>query len=500
MEKTSPRYWLTRFMILRLLGLVYATGFLIIVNQWVPLLGEKGLTPVPLFLARVQASLGSLSECFLRMPTLFWFAHSDSFALTLGWVGLALSVVVMLGYANGLMMTVLWALYMSFVHVGQDWYSFGWEIQLLETGFLAIFLVPFFDGRPFPKFQPPTAVIWLYRWLAFRIMLGAGLIKWRGDECWRDLTCLCYHYETQPVPNFFSPYFHFMPLWFEKLSVLFNHWVELVCPWFILVPGWGLLVAGLSMTVFQVILILSGNLAFLNWLTLVPVLACFKDSNWRRVLPGFLTRAAEGAEGKKKHSPMSLFVVGGLVLLVVCLSFDPVKNLLSSEQAMNTSFNCLDLVNTYGAFGSVGKERLQLVIEGTMDKIPGPKAEWKEYGFKVQPGDLYRRPPWISPYHYRLDWLAWFAAMASPAQYPWMFHLVWQLLHNNPGALSLIGSNPFPNAPPRYIRVHLYRYHFAPLNHPNGQWWTRDDLGLWMPPLSADQPGFRQAMREYGWE
>ena len=227
----------------------------------------------------------------------------------------------------------------------------------------------------------------------------------------------------QPVPNFFSPYFHFMPLWFEKLSVLFNHWVELICPWLIFVPGWGLLIAGLSMTFFQIVLILSGNLAFLNWLTLVPVLACFKDPNWRRVLPGFLTRAAEWAEQRKERSAVSLYGVIGLVILVGFLSFKPVENLLSPEQAMNTSFEPYDLVNTYGAFGSVGRERLQLAIEGTMDKVPNEKADWKEYGFKVQPGQLDRHPPWISPYHYRLDWLAWFAAMASPAQYPWMFHL-----------------------------------------------------------------------------
>ena len=118
---------------------------------------------------------------------------------------------MLLGFANALLMAVLWALYMSFVHVGQDWYGYGWEIQLLETGFLAIFLCPLLDARPFPRRPPPRAVIWLLRWLIFRIMLGAGLIKLRGDPCWRDLTCLDYHYETQPIPNPLSRSLHFMP-------------------------------------------------------------------------------------------------------------------------------------------------------------------------------------------------------------------------------------------------------------------------------------------------
>src|SRR5207302_4924950 len=120
---------------------------------------------------------------------------------------------VLAGFANALLLAVLWALYLSFVHVGQDWYGYGWEIQLLETGFLAVFLCPLLDGRPFPRRPPPVAVIWCFRWLVFRVMVGAGLIKLRGDPCWRNLTCLYYHYETQPIPNPLSRRLHFMPRW-----------------------------------------------------------------------------------------------------------------------------------------------------------------------------------------------------------------------------------------------------------------------------------------------
>ena len=141
-------------------------------------------------------------------------------------------------------MAVLWALYMSFVHVGQDWYGFGWEIQLLETGFLAIFLCPPLDPRPFPRRPPPREIIWLLRWLIFRIMLGAGLIKLRGDPCWRQLTCLFYHYETQPIPNPLSRTLHFMPAWFHRAGVLFNHLTELVAPWFVFGPRRARLAAG----------------------------------------------------------------------------------------------------------------------------------------------------------------------------------------------------------------------------------------------------------------
>src|SRR5664279_2951218 len=188
-----PTYWITRFLILRFLGLIYAVAFAVAINQIVPLIGANGLLPVGMFLDRVTDSLGSRSAGFLRLPSLFWFGHSDTILLIVAWIGFALSCMVLAGFANAILLAVLWFLYMSFVHVGQDWYGYGWEIQLLETGFLAIFLCPLLDLRPFPKRPPPILIIGSFRWLIFRIMLGAGLIKMRGDDVWRNGTALYYH-------------------------------------------------------------------------------------------------------------------------------------------------------------------------------------------------------------------------------------------------------------------------------------------------------------------
>ncbi len=213
---------------------------------------------------------------------------------------------------------------MSFVHVGQVWYGFGWEIQLLETGFLAIFLCPPLDPRPFPRRPPPIAIIWLLRWLTFRIMLGAGLIKLRGDPCWRDLTCLYYHYETQPIPNPLSRSLHFMPHWFNRGGVLFNHLTELVAPWFVFGPRLARLAAGVLMTAFQVFLILSGNLSFLNWLTAGP-----RARLLRRRLPGAAAsrpaRACEPARAKRspgRHA-CSRWSPAAVAVLVAVLSVAP---------------------------------------------------------------------------------------------------------------------------------------------------------------------------------
>jgi Lipase maturation factor len=495
-----PSYELTRFLILRLLGLVYFVAYLSLARQVLPLIGRHGLLPAVSFLQRVAAHVGTRGAAFLRYPSLFWIDAGDGVLVGVAWFGVGLSLVVLLGFANALMMAVLWAVYLSFVFIGQDWYGYGWEIQLLETGFLAIFLCPLLDGRPFPRRAAPAPVIWLFRWLTFRIMLGAGLIKIRGDSCWRDLTCLYYHYETQPIPNPLSRVLHFMPHWFHRLGVLFNHLCELILPWLVFGPRRARHVAGALLALFQVILICSGNLSFLNWLTLVPILACFDDGLLGRVLPRRLVARAERAAAGLRPSTPQRAVVAVLVVLVAWLSVWPVRNLLSGRQIMNTSFNRLSLVNTYGAFGSVGRERREIVFEGTADAVPDERADWKEYEFKCKPGDPLRRPCVITPYHLRLDWQIWFAAMSVPERYPWTVHFVWKLLQNDRGTLGLLANDPFPGAPPRYVRALLYRYSFAPLDDPQGAWWHRTLLGTWLPPLGADDPRLRRFLAAYGWE
>jgi hypothetical protein len=495
---TPTSYWLTRFLVLRLLGVVYLVAFLVAARQVGPLIGHDGLLPAVDFLDGVAAELGSRWDGFLRLPTLFWLGVSDRVLVGAAWLGVALAALVVAGFANAIVLAVLWALYSSFVRVGQDWYGFGWEIQLIETGFLAIFLCPLLDARPFPRRPPPAPVVWLFRWLVFRIMLGAGLIKLRGDPCWRDFTCLYYHYETQPLPNPLSRWLHFMPHWFHRLGVAFNHVAELVAPWFVFGPRRARHLAGAMLLAFQVFLILSGNLSFLNWLTLVPVLACFDDSILARVLPARLVERAGRAAVEAAPSRAHAVAAWALVVVVAGLSVAPVQNLLSSRQAMNTSFDRLDLVNTYGAFGSVGRARDEVVFEGTNDTVIGERTEWRAYEFPCKPGDPLRRPCIVAPYQYRLDWQIWFAAMSTPDRYPWTIHLAWKLLHNDRGALSLLANDPFPDAPPRWIRARLYRYRFVPGGR-DGAWWDRTLLGDWLPPLSADDPRLRRFLAQHGW-
>ncbi|XP_049623937.1 lipase maturation factor 1 isoform X1 [Suncus etruscus] len=341
-------------------------------------------------------------------------------------------------------------------------------------------------------------------------MLGAGLIKLRGDQCWWDLTCMDFHYETQPVPNPMAYFLHHLPWWFHRLETLSNHFLELVVPFFLLLGRRMCILHGALQTLFQVVLIISGNLSFLNWLTMVPSIACFDDAALSFLFPSGAGSVKDRVRKLQKemletprpqtYSHLVRRVVNVLLaVLLAALSVPVVMNLLSPGQVMNGSFNSLRIVNTYGAFGSITKERTEVVLQGTASSnASSPDALWEEYEFPCKPGGLQRRPCLASPYHHRLDWLMWFAAFQTYEQNEWILHLAGKLLVNDPDATSLLAQNPFQGRhPPRWIRAEHFKYKFS---RPGGvhaaeaKWWIRKRIGPYFPPLSlSDLKGYFQS-------
>ena len=369
----------------------------------------------------------------------------------------------------------LWALYLSIVNVGQTFYGFGWETLLLEAGFLAVFLGPAAQA-------PPTLVLWLYRWLLFRVEFGAGLIKLRGDRCWRDLTCLDYHHETQPLPGPLSWFFHHLPGRLHRVEVLANHATQLVVPFGLFAPQPVAGAAALVVVVTQAWLMASGNFSWLNLITIVVAAAAVDDRLLAAVLPVDPPATLADPAAWQRAAVLALTVA------VTALSIRPVRNLVGRRQLMNASFDPLRLVNTYGAFGAITRVRREVVLEGTDEAAPGPATVWAEYQCKAKPGDPRRRPRQVAPYHLRLDWLLWFAAMSPPSAHPWMAVLVTRLLENDPATLRLLGRNPFPDHPPALVRARLYRYRFTTPaeRRQTGAWWSRELLGDYLPPLRLD--------------
>ena len=464
----APGYWLSRWLFERGLAVIYLIGFLVAVNQFIPLAGERGLLPAARFVREIP---------FRYSPSLFYWWSSDQ-AFRLGaWTGVALSLVALTGIAaryGAIPAAIVWAglyvLYLSFINVGQTWYGFGWESLLVEAGFFTIFA-----GASVTA--PSVLLNWMYRWTLFRLMFGAGLIKLRGDPCWRDLSCLDYFFETQPMPNAMSWYMHHLPKPLLHGGVAFNHFVELIVPFGFFLPQPYAGIAGLFTIAFQLILIIGGNLSWLNWLTIVLAITTLDDR--------FLRWLPVSAPSLHAMGSVQKVATAGLALVVALLSVAPTMNMLSSRQVMNTSFNPLQIVNTYGAFGSVTKERYEIIVEGTADETVTDATTWREYQFKGKPGDPAYRPPQIAPYHLRLDWLMWFAAMSSPSDYPWFSDLLVKLLQGDPQVLGLLRSNPFPDRPPTWIRAELYLYRFTtPDEHrQTGRWWDRTRVAPYFPAV-----------------
>ena len=464
---------------------MYLIAFLNAVNQFKPLLGENGLLPVPLWIRHVP---------FRTAPSLFYLAPKDWAFSAAAWLGVVLSCLALTGIAerystliSAAVWGLLWVLYLSFVNVGQTFYAFGWESILLEAGFYGIFL----GSR---AAAPQMVMMVLLRWLCFRVMFGAGLIKLRGDPCWRDMSCLDYHYQTQPMPNPLSWYFHWGPEWTHQAGVWVNHFAELVAPFGYFLPQPIASIAAIVTIVFQALIMASGNLSWLNLLTIVLAIPALDDRFLRVLLP---------VAPAQLHAPSlsHRIAVAALAVLVAVLSVRPIANMLSTRQIMNTSFNPLHLVGTYGAFGGITRTRYEVVVEGAADESPAAGEAWREYEFRGKPTNTGSRPPQIAPYHLRLDWLMWFAAMSDYSDHPWFVHFLGKLLEGDRDTLSLLRSNPFPDRPPRFVRAELYRYEFTSPEErkQSGQWWKRQLVGQYFPKISLQDEGLRQVFQEEGW-
>ncbi len=464
---SAPHYVLARMIFERSLGALYFVAFLSAFNQFKALLGEKGLLPAPEYLRE---------SSFKDSPGLFHWKYSDQLLQVVCLFGMLLSILIAVGivgqfpiFLHMLSWLTVYFLYLSIVNVGQEFYGFGWETMILEAGFFASFMGP--------EYVTPSWIpIFILRWMLFRTEMGAGLIKMRGDPCWKDLTCLYYHHETQPLPNPLSRTFHHSPGWVHRSGVVVSHFCQLVAPIGLFLPQPIAMISGALLMMHQLILVISGNYSWLNWLTIV---LCFL------AIPGEISETL----------PRPLWFEGIQYLILVLalwLSYKPLKNLFSSNQYMNYCWNRWHLVGAYGAFGSVTKERYEIVIEGSSEGF-----EWKEYEFKGKPGALNRTPPIVAPYHLRLDWMIWFLPFTVRVidkkvyvrghRY-WFIRFMMKLLEDDKTITKLLRKNPFQSKPPKYVRAKFYQYHFTTKAEKadTGHLWKREFLGEFFPEISLE--------------
>lgn len=478
-------YLLSSWLFLRLLGVIYGVAFVSLAIQIKGLVGRRGILPAAEFLA--EEKLVWRAKRFFLLPTLCWWNDKDSFLRFLCWGGAFLSLLLVLGVAPGPVLVLLWLFYLSLLTVARIFLGYQWDILLLETGFLAIFLAPLELVPTWPPETLPSPVVrWLLYWLLFRLMFASGFVKLRSqDATWRNLTALTFHYETQPLPTPLSWYAHQWPVWFQKLSAVIMFVIELVVPFLIFCPGSLSHVAGVTFMVFMLLIMATGNYCFFNLLTIALCVLLFDDAVYEPIFH-FLLGGFE--PGSAVPSGWGWWMPGLVALVVLLLSLESLSRLFRVKARWLTKLEKVcawlepfRIVNSYGLFSVMSTTRLEIIVEGSKDgKI------WLPYEFKWKPGEVSRAPRWCAPHQPRLDWQMWFAALGDYRANPWFIAFVIRLLQGSSAVLGLLRRNPFPDQAPLYVRAMLYEYHFADraTRHATSAWWQRKKKWLYCPVYS----------------
>jgi hypothetical protein len=493
----QPDYFLVRRVFLGLLGLIYGIAFISLWVQITGLAGKNGILPAANLMSQAQTVMtadGTGIDRYRLLPTLCWFGASDGFLEFQCACGVVLALLLIAGIAPRACLALLWLFYLSLATVCREFLAFQWDNLLLETGLLAIFFAPIQLLPQASREKPPSRIsLWLLRLLLFKLMFLSGVVKLAsGDQTWQSLTALTRHYETQPLPTWIAWYVHHLPLWFQKTSCVLMFLVELVVPFLIFMPRRVRITGVSALAAFQVLILLTGNYTFFNWLTLALCLLLLDDFALGKLLPRKLTvsykntgRPVSSVERRLRCVVITLVAVlfVSVSTIQLLLPFRVLPRWMAPVVEVDRWLSPLRSINSYGLFAVMTTERLEISVEGSDDG-----REWKEYEFPYKPGAVNRRPAFVAPYQPRLDWQMWFAALGDYRQNPWFVNFCVRLLQGSPEVLGLMETNPFPQQAPRYIRARLYDYRFTTREERKrtGAWWKRTPQGEYLPPISLD--------------
>jgi len=467
-------YRLASWLFLKLLAVIYFIAFYSLAIQITGLVGAEGILPFTDRLAEIYAHFGN--EAFWRLPTLFWVNSSDLALQVIAYGGCFFATTLFIGWKKELSLILLFVFYLSLFHAGQTFLTFQWDTLLLESGFLAIFLNRY----------PVKLVILLYYLLLFRLRFLSGISKLTsGDPAWSGLTALQYYFETQPLPHVGAWYAHHLPAWLLQGGVILVFIIEILVPLFIFLPRRFRIFAAVSTILLQLLIIATSNHNFVNLLTILLCLLLLDDRIIRNLLPEKLkSRVLQNTVAAKWGYKLILSVVAtGIVATSIITAYQVVD-----RRAWPAYINDITRVvryygvgHNYHIFPTMQIERHELQVEGSNDG-----KRWLAYDFKYKPGPLDRAPAFIVPHQPRLDWMIWFVPAQHDENMYWMDRFMRRLAEGSPDVLNLLRDNPFPDEPPKRLRVMSYRYHFTTSEERDktGNWWKRELLGEfpYLPP------------------
>lgn len=490
MTTNVESYRITSWLFLRGIGLIYLIAFISFYMEYEGLIGQQGILPFDLYLESARSNLGT--DSYILLPAVNWINSTDAFMHWQLIISIVLSILHIAGVFPLGTSVLLWVSYLSAVNVGQIFMSYQWDALLLEAGFLGILISSFrLISKPRYAEQPSHIIIFLYRILLFKLMFSSGIGKvLSGDETWRNLTALDFHYFTQPLPNPVSWYMHQLPQWFHKISVLITLIIEIIVPFFYFIPGKARHIAGYITIIFQLIIFATGNYAYFNLLTILLCIFLYEDRilesripvNKPTLVTGNKLRTTGDKSSSTKQKVLIIFAVFILLLNILLFGrrYLELRNIPESVVQLTRYISGFHIVNNYGLFTVMTTERPEIIIQGSNDGI-----KWTSYEFKYKPGDPKKPLSFVAPHQPRLDWQMWFAALGDYRTNPWIMNLLYRLKVGSTETINLFRENPFPGTPPAYLRAVLYNYKFTTLQErkESGAIWNREYSGLYLPVI-----------------
>ncbi len=512
-----PSYHISRWLFLKFIAVIYCIGFTSFWVQWKGLVGPEGILPITEYFNHIKNQVGNVG--FLHAPSLQWFFQNFGGMDFICISGMIFSILLLSGILPGISAIVLWLLYLSVYTGGQRFLSFQWDILLLETGFLSIFVAPFcFRFQLSKQYSLSGGCVFLMRWLLFRLMFFSGVTKLAsGDPVWTDLTALTYHYETQPLATWTAWYIHQLPVWFHQLSTGFMFFVELIIPFFIFGPQRVKLCACFYVTLLMGLILLTGNYTFFNLLTVSLCIFLLDDRILRKIFNSDLGGSVSNNTKLSSWNLIKEKIIIGFVFIMFLFSsahtasrYFPDVKFPSVIHNTLSSIRPFGIINTYGLFSVMTTTRPELIIEKSENG-----KDWEEILFKWKAGKEDVSPGFVQPHQPRLDWQMWFAALffeqvdeiywqmnttkpetfqdhaalmsrlRVPSGYHWFYRFLRKLLEGSPSVMSLLEGE---TETPKYLRVWIYNYHFTNLDQKKktGHWWARDQKRILIPAFTLN--------------
>jgi lipase maturation factor 1 len=498
----SVNRFLSRWIFLRALGLIYFSAFYALLFQVRGLIGSRGILPAADYFQAARP-LGALR--FWYAPSLLWLSGSNHFLMAICWIGLISSLVLVANIWPRAMLLACFVCFLSFVSAAQDFSGYQSDGMLLEAGFLSLFLAPagvfpgFGTDRPIAR-APMLLLLW--EW--FRIYFESGMVKLlSGDRSWRNLTAMYEYYQNGPLPTWIGWYLQHLPNWFHIATAAATLVMELVLVWMAFLPRPWRIACFFIVTVWQVGVIATANYAFLNYLVLVLAIFLLDDSFLKHAFPwrwwpSFKAdrRDANTEElistsdeitiptyvelWRSFRSAVFAFILTWIFYATTVPLIQMFWRSVPLPARPIAALEPFRIANQYGLFAVMTPHRYEIEFQGSNDG-----QNWVAYPFRYKPQEVKDRPRIYAPYQPRFDWNLWFASLG-----PWRQNLMVpeteeRLLENDQDVLGLFGRNPFPDAPPRFVRAVLWQYWFSTPDqrHAEGVWWRRQLLGLYAPTL-----------------